>query len=502
MAITIPIVSTWDGSGLDRATRDIQRAEGGFDKAAASVKALTPAATVAFGAVAGAAAVTVAAAEKAATSNARLEQVFRSMGDTTGTAAAQAVEYANALARQIGVDQNVVKETQAKLATFEAVSNEVARQSGVFDRATRAAADLAAAGFGSMESNAVQLGKALQDPAKGLTALARSGVTFTDAEKAMVKELVESNRLLEAQDIVLKAVEKQVGGVAEATANTSDKVKVAWSQAAESLGTALLPAFEALAAVLMVVADWVGRNEGLFVAIVAVVGTFSGAILAASAALKALAVIGQITKLLQVLNLTLLASPWFWVVAAIAAVVAGLVLFFTKTELGQKIWQGAMDGIKAAAEWTFGAIKRAVEVAWEVIKFAFELHPAVILYRNLDRILEVFRWVFGQVQNVLEYFVKYVQWVVDRVMGLFDRVKGVLDKLGGFIGKIPGLGMAGVDVAMMPMALDSRAARAARGGSVTYNVTVQGMSGNPLVVGRQLTDTLARFEASNGPRPW
>ena len=45
-----------------------------------------------------------------------------------------------------------------------------------------------------MDANSVQLGKALQDPVKGITALAKSGVTFTVAEKKMIKEMVAVER--------------------------------------------------------------------------------------------------------------------------------------------------------------------------------------------------------------------------------------------------------------------------------------------------------------------
>jgi hypothetical protein len=90
----------------------------------------------------------------------------------------------------------------------------------------------------------VQLGKALQDPIKGLAALSKSGVTFTDAEKERIKTLVESNKVGEAQAMILEAIEKQVGGTAEATANASDRMRVGFSQLSERLGLALLPVFE------------------------------------------------------------------------------------------------------------------------------------------------------------------------------------------------------------------------------------------------------------------
>ena len=121
--------------------------------------------------------------------------------------------------------------------------------------------DLAAAGFGTAESNAVQLGKALNDPVKGLSALAKSGVTFTDAEKDKIKVLVESGKQLEAQEMILAAIEKQVGGTAEATADSSAKMSLGFADLKETLGLALLPAFDALNGYLAGFAKWASENS-------------------------------------------------------------------------------------------------------------------------------------------------------------------------------------------------------------------------------------------------
>jgi len=93
----------------------------------------------------------------------------------------------------------------------------------------------------------VQLGKALNDPIKGLSALTKSGVTFSDAEKEVIETLVESGNTYKAQQLVLEAIEKQVGGTAEATANSSDQMRVAFSQLQERVGLALMPVFNNLA---------------------------------------------------------------------------------------------------------------------------------------------------------------------------------------------------------------------------------------------------------------
>jgi hypothetical protein len=210
---------------------------------------------LAAGAAAGAFAVkAIAAGEAAATSNARIDQINQSMGlfgASTDQVTASLIDYANQVARSTGIDQNSIKATQAKLLTFKQIAQTADEVNGNFQRATKAAIDLGAAGFGTAETNAVQLGKALNDPIKGITALTRSGVTFTESEKARIKVLVESNKVGEAQNMILAAIETQVGGTAEATSNASDRMKVGLSQVTETIGLALLPAFEKVTAFLI-----------------------------------------------------------------------------------------------------------------------------------------------------------------------------------------------------------------------------------------------------------
>jgi hypothetical protein len=212
-----------------------------FGKKAALAFAAVGAAAVVFGKKA------IDAGERLATANARIAQINKSMnlfGDSTDEVTKRLISYAEATARATGIDTNSIKATQAKLLTFKELAKTAGELGGEFDRATKAAIDLAAAGFGSAETNAVQLGKALQDPIKGLTALSRSGVTFTEVEQERIKTLVQSNQVGEAQKLILEAIEAQVGGTALATANASERMRVGFTQVQEKIGLALLPTFE------------------------------------------------------------------------------------------------------------------------------------------------------------------------------------------------------------------------------------------------------------------
>jgi hypothetical protein len=361
MAVSIPIISEFDSKGIQKAINEFKSLEGAGKKAQFALKKAALPAAAALGAVGLAAKSAIAAGEAAATANARIAQINKSMGlfgASTDKVNERLIEYANITARATGVDQNQIKATQAKLLTFGALAKTADEAGGAFDRATKAAIDMAAAGFGEASMNAVQLGKALNDPIKGITALAKSGVTFTEQEKDKIAVLVESGKILEAQEMVLKAIETQVGGTAEATANDSDKMKVAFSQVSESIGILLLPLFQQLSAILLVVADFAQRNAKAFVIFGGVIAGLAVAVLAANAAMKVYQATLLVVKAAQfALNLVMSANPIALVVLAIAALVAAFVLAYNKSETFRK-------GVDAM----FRFIKQAVGASVDLIK--------------------------------------------------------------------------------------------------------------------------------------
>lgn len=270
---------------------DVKKAAGGIQDF--SKKAAIPA-TLALGALTGAAGLFAKQAEEAEIAQRRLSQILNSMG--YGDATDRVSAYADELEKTVAVDGEVIKATQAKLATFGELTKTVGEAGGAFDRATVAALDLAAAGFGTAEGNAVQLGKALQDPIKGVGALARAGVTFTAQEKAKIKALVESNQTLAAQDLVLKAIEKQVGGTAEATVSDFARMKIALENTGESIGTILLPVISIAATALQSFANFAENNAAVIVALGAALAVLAGTIVLVNVATTAYNALAVLTK--------------------------------------------------------------------------------------------------------------------------------------------------------------------------------------------------------------
>lgn len=168
-------------------------------------------------------------------------QIIKSTGGAAKISAEQVGDLATAISNKTGMDDEAIQSGANLLLTFKNVRNEVGQGANVFDRATAAAADLSAAGFGDVAGASKMLGKALNDPVAGLTSLSRAGVTFSDQQKEQIKTLVASGRTLEAQKIILGEVESQVGGTAAASATMGEKLSVSFGNFKEQIGTALLP---------------------------------------------------------------------------------------------------------------------------------------------------------------------------------------------------------------------------------------------------------------------
>ena len=190
---------------------------GPFDGVAGRLVGLGPAgiaAVAGIGAVTAAIAVGVRETAQAEVSYARLEGVLRATGGASGLTAKQIGELADEMESTTLATAEGVQDAAAALATFRSVSGDT------FTDALRLAQDMASVFGGDLRGAAVQLGKALEDPIQGINALRRSGVSFSDAQKDVIKDLVETGRVAEAQRLILDALADQVGGAGEAEGHT------------------------------------------------------------------------------------------------------------------------------------------------------------------------------------------------------------------------------------------------------------------------------------------
>lgn len=202
----------------------------GFGRAAGSVfKGIARTVTniaksvVALGAsVVGITALTLRSFVKQEEAEIRLAAVIKATGQAAGFTIGQLKKQAAELAKLTAVGDQEILNLQAILATFKEVKGDEFRE------ATSAILDMALVMQGEAKSGAIQLGKALNAPILGVSALAEVGVSFTEQQKETIKSFVESGKIMEAQKIILRELRSEFGGTARALRDSlGGSIKVA-----------------------------------------------------------------------------------------------------------------------------------------------------------------------------------------------------------------------------------------------------------------------------------
>ena len=181
--------------------------------------------------------------------SAQTAAALKSTGGAAGVTQKHIEDMAGALQKQTGLQDDAIQGAQNLLLTFTKISN--SGPDKVFDRATRAAADLSVAFNKDMASSAVMVGKALNDPVKGVSALSRVGVSFTQSQKETIKSLAETGRVADAQKLILKELETQVGGSAKAYGETTPGQIAKAQRAFEDMTQGIVTAAAPLAAAVL-----------------------------------------------------------------------------------------------------------------------------------------------------------------------------------------------------------------------------------------------------------
>jgi hypothetical protein len=490
MSININILSNFNGAGFDKLTRELGRLTSPIEKVAAVSRTLAPAAVIGLTALTGMAVGAVRAAEEAQVADNRLRNIVDSMGlfgRQTDTVVQRLFDFADATELATAVDGDLIRSTQAKLLTFANLAKTADQVGGAMDRATLAAIDLAAAGFGEAEQNAVQLGKALQDPVKGITALARSGVTFTEQEKEKIATLVESGKVLEAQNLILSAIETQVGGTAAATATGSQKMTVAFNMMADEIGKVLLPLVETLVPIMVGFFDMVGENSGV-VAVLA--GIFAGLAVAILA-----------------VNFALNANPIVKVITLIAFLAAGVVVLINYLV---NLYGGWDKLFKDLSVWLASFVTGFRNAIANIGSFFASI------FNGIGEIAK------NALNGILGFIEGYINFLISGINGLLNRINTLLragrtvginvqvptiptlsiPRLadGGIVMPRPGgvlanIAEAGQAEAVIPL---DRLGKFGQGNQTTYNITVNGGISSGPDIGRSVVNAIRDFERQSG----
>jgi hypothetical protein len=332
-----------------------------------------------FGAVAKSAFAEMTEGQKVA---AQTGAVLTSTGKAANVTARQIEGLATSLSRMSGVDDEAIQAGENMLLTFTKIHNEVGKGNDIFNQATKATLDLSVALGKDMPSAALMVGKALNDPIAGMTALGRAGVQFTAAQKETIKALVESGDILGAQQLILAELETQMGGSAKAYGETLPggiaKAKNAFNEMTASVLTAALPALEKLAGFVAQGASFFATHETAAKALTIVVAGLAAALVAAAAAQLAM-------------NLAVLANPYVAAGAAVVVLTAALVILWQQSETARKVIL-ALGLVVAALPTALIIAWRESETFRSVVRAAFAAAKAAadFLKGSVDEVAAAF----------------------------------------------------------------------------------------------------------------
>jgi hypothetical protein len=318
---------------------------------------------------------------------AQTEAGIKSTGGAAKVTAKDITGLAERLSKLSGVDDEVIQQGENLLLTFRKVHNEVGAGNRIFDRATTAALDLSVRGFGSMDSTSKMLGKALEDPVRGMTALRRAGVTFTADQQAAIKAMVATGDTLGAQKAILKEVEVQVGGSAQAYGETLPgqmaKARNSFDEMAAKIMVAVLPALTKMMEKLSIAIDWLDRNRGAAKLLVVGLALLAGGMLALSI-MQALVAVGA-----AVMWAALTAG----LIVAIPALVAGFVLLWKKSETFRDI---------------VNAIIGVMRVLWEIF---LNVTPLGLIIKHFGTLSDVARDIYNWVNKIIGAVKDLINWL-------------------------------------------------------------------------------------------
>lgn len=380
------------------------------------------------------------------TLNAQTGAVVKSTGGAAGLAASQVHDLATSIEGTTAVQAESVQAGANMLLTFKNIRNEVGEGNDIFNQSTKALVDMSVAMGQDPKTAAIQLGKALNDPVQGISALSRVGIQFTDDQKDLIKTLVESGDTMSAQKIILAELNSQFGGSGAAKAATYEGqlflLQDAFGDLGETLVSALVPALVGMFGVITPIFAWLGENQPVLFILAAVIGVIL------------VAAIVAVTTAIWGMTAALLMNPITWVVLAVIALIAAIVLLAmnwdTVVAWISDVWGGFIgwitDVLDGFAGWWNGL--------WAgVFNWAQDLWNGYINW-----VLDMWRGFFGFMRDVGQNITTWWNglweglgnFVGDTFRNIANFVSGglnmVIDLVNGAIGGINQLGKLASDV--------------------------------------------------------
>jgi hypothetical protein len=169
---------------------------------------------------------------------AQTDAVLKSTAGVAGVTAEQVEALAASIQKMSLFEDDAIQSGENLLLTFTNIGSDI------FPRATQAMVDMSQALGQDLSSSAIQLGKALNDPINGVTALQRVGVSFTEQQREQIKAMTEAGDVAGAQALILAELERQFAGSAKSAsdaAGASAELEDRMDELNDTLGQKLLP---------------------------------------------------------------------------------------------------------------------------------------------------------------------------------------------------------------------------------------------------------------------
>lgn len=357
---------------------------------------------------------------------AQVEASLASMGNAAGRTADQLQAAAGGLMRQsLYDDDEILRKVTANLLTFGNVTG------AVFDRAQQDAVDLAAKFGMDLQGATMMLGKALQDPVKGITALSRAGVSFSADQKQMIKDMVAAGDAAGAQKLILSELERQVRGSAAAAreANPMAALKNSFDDFMENVGAQLLQILPNItSAIEKVLTAFSALSPGMQQAVVI------GGVLAAALG-PVLTVIGTLTTAMApFLGALQLAFAEGGILLTAKAALVGLGAAFGPVLLAV----AALAAAGAAIYANWDKIGPVLSDFWEQVKTALGPPLQELIATITSTLSELWNGPLGEgVRTVISTFIEFQMWQVKTFGPVFIALlRGALDIVSNVLGAI------------------------------------------------------------------
>lgn len=212
---------------------------------------------LAFAGLTGAIGLSVAAFRESEQVAFQTEAILKATGHAAGVTAQQMEELSTAISRNSTFDDEAVKSSGNLLLSFKNLGQDV------IPRTMQSVADLSVLMKQDLNTSALQLGKALNDPITGMQQLKKAGILFTDEQKEQAKEMLRVGNLHGAQALILKEVEAKTKGLAAATAQGTGvflQLQVEIGNLVEEFGKHFAPALIMAATKLKEMVIWVQQH--------------------------------------------------------------------------------------------------------------------------------------------------------------------------------------------------------------------------------------------------